>query len=134
MKYERDIFQGIIYTAAYYMYTNVNLCRNYFLNQADEGTKMYSLSNIPNASTFKLKTSSASASALLILRPNKIPSHKIFRVVRFRRIYFTRARARVEVEFVVDCRFNSTVFHSVSFLRRCIGNPFFHLKNSLLIK
>lgn len=119
------------YIAAYiYVHIHINLCRNYFWNRADEGAKKYSLSNISNASTFKLKTNSASASALLISHPNKIPWHKIFRVVGFWRIYFLRAR----VEFAVDCRFDSTVFHSVSFLRHCIGNLFFHLKNSLLIK
>jgi len=111
------------YITAYtcmYMYVHINLCRNYFWNWTDERKKY---SHISNASMFKLKTSLAFANALLISRPNKIPSHKIFRVVRFW-IYFPHAH----IEFAVDCSFDLTVFHSILFLKQCIGNPFFPWK------
>jgi len=70
-------------------YTHINLCRNYFLNWTHEGAKKCIHCQISQILRRLNWTSSALASAHLISRPREIKfPHKIFRIVRFRWIYF----------------------------------------------
>ena len=70
-----------------YIATCIHSYKSFHTNQKLRNKKVFSVIS-SNASTFELKTSSNFASVLLILRLNKILSHKIFGVITFQRIYF----------------------------------------------